>query len=445
MAAGDGQEAEEHFRAAIETAEALGGAGRHLLVEGLKNLSALLQVLGNDTEAQTLYERSMDVFWGVPSAEPDSGVGNVMEAFSDVLALGAFQDGEFDTALDRYTAAIRLASIDEKLYWAMSDILAVAGLTEQAELTLTLGVEEFPDSMASLRQLADQHLNSGKVRQGLEEFERAILIEPGRDVDPILDEIQKSYFYQRIGDAYGRLVLYGDAVEAYHRALEIDPGNPGARFELGILHYVNNRFEEALLEYKVILDANPRSVDVLYRVAQAQLGLNRFSEAVEVSRSALRIQPDHRRSRYVLGTSLIRMGRTQEGRTELVLFGESEEAAGTDERLSREVNTLNTGARIALMKGQYERAMELCQAAIDAHPDVPLFRLTLASIESRLDLHEAALATLRTIVDLGLSDDSLLHMGLAREYEIQGDSEASQRHRMLYLHRLDAWLRSALD
>jgi tetratricopeptide (TPR) repeat protein len=442
---GRSQEAEESFRTAIEVAEALGETGRHLLVDGLRNLSALLQIQGNDPDAQRFYERSMNVYWGEPSEEGYSELGDVLDAFTELVALGGVQNEEFQTELIRYTDAISVASPGEELYWAISDIFDTAGLVNEAELTLAVAVENFLDSTASLRQLADHHVTSGAVRQAIEEFERAIQMAPDQGVDPSLGVVQKSYFYQRIGDAYGSLVQYQDAVEAYGMALDVDPGNPGARFELGLLHYVNNRFEDALFEYNVMLEANPGNADLLYRIAEAQLGAGRFEESVESSRSALRAQPDHRRSRYVLGTSLVRMGRTEEGRAELTRFGQSEAEAGTADRLSHELTTLINGAQAALLNSQGERGMELYREGVEAHPGVPLLRLNLANTQSRLGQHETALATLEAIVDLDLSDNALLHKALAREYEFQRDSQASQRHRTIYLQRLDAWLRSGLE
>ena len=247
----------------------------------------MLQVKGADIEARRFYERSMEVAWGMPSSVRDSGVSDVLEAFTDLLALAAFQDDALRTALDRYTEAIRDASLDERLYSAMSGILNVAELTNEAERTLILAVEDFPDSTAALGAVADHHVNSGRVTQAIEEFERAIRMEPGTSVDPSLGVVPASYFYQRIGDAHGSLARYEDAADAYRMALEIDPGNPGARFELGVLHYVNNRYEDALVEYDIMLETNPGNVDLLHRIAEAQLGAGRVEEAIATFRSAI--------------------------------------------------------------------------------------------------------------------------------------------------------------
>jgi tetratricopeptide (TPR) repeat protein len=445
VAQGQSLNAEEYFEAAVEAAEGLGRSGRSLLIDGLLNLSALMQIQGRDPESQQMYARSMDVFWGAPSAAPDPGVGRVLAALADVVDRGTFQAEESEIVFAHLTDAIGTASLEEKLYWAIGGILDVAGLSNQTESMLMLAVENFPDSTASLRHLADHHVNSGKVRQAIEEFERAIEIEPDRGVDPSLGVVQKSYLYQRIGDAYGSLALYDEAVEAYRLALEIDPGNPDARFELGIIHYLSNRFDDALLEYDILLETNPANAEVIYNVAQVQLGQGQFAEAVESSRRALRIEPDHGKSRYVLGTSLIRMGDTEEGRSELARFGELEASEVAADNLGREVASIKTGAMDEVSNGEYEQAVVTYREAIDAYPEVPLFRLSLASAQSLLDQHEEALQSLEAIVELGLSDHWLLHRRLAEEYEYLGDSESSQRHARIYLQRLDQSLRTELD
>ena len=438
-------DAEEHFSSALTATEDFGDAGRYLLVESLRNLSALLQVKGDDVEARRLYERSMEAAWGTHSPVRDSGVSDVLEAFTDLLALVALEDEAFPSAVDRYTEAIRNASLAERLFLAMSNILDVAGLTNETELTLMLAVEDFPASTSALGELADYHIDSGRVTQAIEEFQRAIRMEPGTSVDPSLGVVPASYFYQRIGDAYGSLVRYEDAADAYRMALEIDPGNPGARFELGLLHYVNNRHEDALGEYGIMSETNPENVDLLHRIAEAQLGTGRAEEAIETLERALELGPDHRRSRYTLGTALVRMGRVEEGRAELARFGELEAAASANDSLSRELSMLDSGARAALGDGEYQRGVELYRQAIDVHPGVALFRLNLALAQSQLGRHDDALDALEAVAELGLSDNALVFKAIADAYAAQGDAETSEKHQITYLQRLDAWLRSALE
>lgn len=442
---GRGADAEALFRQAVAQAEALGGAGRPLLVESLRNLSALVQIEGDAVQAERLYVRSMEVAWGRPAADRDAGVAEALDAFTDVILLSPFPDADLDAARERHTAALRRAPLAERSFWAMAGILDSAGMADEAERTLTVAVEAFPDSTASLRELADHRLDSGGVREAIDDFQRALGMPGDARVDPSLGVIPASYFHQRIGDAYGSLVQYEDAVAAYGRALEIDPGNPGARFELGGLHYVNNRFDDALAEYDTMLESNPGNVDLLHRIAEAELGAGRFEDAVSTSRRVLEIRPDLRRARYVLGTALVRMGRVEEGRAELMRYGEQEAEAGAADRLGQELATLDNQARTAFAGGRREEGFQLYREAIDAHPDVALFRLNLAVAESRLARHDDAAARLETVIELGLSDNALVHRALADAYATLGDAEASRRHRIAGLQRLDAWLRSELE
>ena len=442
---GRGADAEGYFREAVAAAEALGAAGRPLLVDSLRDLSALVRIQGDGAEAARLYDRSLEAAWAAPNAEGDSGVHDVVEAFVDVLLLGAFPDAAFEVARERHTEALRRASLDERLYWAMAGVLNAAGMTDEAERTLALGVDAFPDSTASRARLGDHHVDSGNYTQAIDTLRGAIPAASDTAIDPWLGVVPASYLHQRLGDAYGNVVRYEDAVESYRRALDIDPGNPGARFELGRLHYVNNRFEDALLAYDAMLEANPGSVDLLHRIAEAELAAGRFEDAAATARRALQIDADHRRSFYVLGTALVRMGRVEAGRAELTRYGELEAAAGEADRLGQELSTLDNGARTAFADGRADESIGLYRQAIEAHPDVALFRLNLAVAQIRMGRLDDALAGLETVIERGLSDNALVHAALADAHAARGDAGASREHRLESMQRLDAWLRSELE
>ena len=47
------------------------------------------------------------------------------------------------------------------------------------------------------------------------------------------------------------------------------------------------------------------------------------------------------------------------------------------------------------------------------------------------------------MIDKGFQDqDFLVHLNLSREYEILGDVKASQLHRLLYLQKVDVFLKN---
>jgi tetratricopeptide (TPR) repeat protein len=91
-----------------------------------------------------------------------------------------------------------------------------------------------------------------------------------------------------------------------------------------------------------------------------------------------------------------------------------------------------------LLAGQHEEGIQMYQEAIGIHPDVPQFYFKMGLAQDKLGQHGDAVGTFLTLIDLGLSDDFIVHKNLAAAYQALGDAEASQRHQTLYLEKRDA-------
>ena len=350
-------DAEEHFRAALTATEALGDTGRYLLVESLRNLSALFQVQGADVEARRFYERSMEVAWGMPSSVRDSGVSDVLEAFTDLLALAAFQDEAFRATLDRYTEAIRDASLDERLYSAMSGILNVAELTNEAERTLILAVEDFPDSTGALgadhpaaaaararRAALGERLvpalldrfstivslaefKDNGFREIVSELERLLPLAPltersyvqmkdilleaalGEETETVLRVGLEKFADSRILRIYLSEVLAntgrtGDALGVLREAAALPRpeglDEPTDRLQQGVIFQRIGDIQMALIDldaavraYERSLDIDPASPEGRIKLGRAYFSTNRVDDALAEYERAARENPDH--------------------------------------------------------------------------------------------------------------------------------------------------------
>ena len=444
LMAGDGVAAEAAFEAAAAAARQMGPAGRGLLAESLADLSALMQVQQRLPEARQYYRDSIEAAWAEPTSSSE-GIFDLLESFVAVMEATPFGDDEFDAQVGDFLEHIGGAAASERLFWALVGLLDDAGLTDVANPVAELAVERFPDSLTSARRLADYYFDIGMVPSAVAAYERAITMDPPDQIDPELGILPESYFWQKIGSSRDRLLDYESAVLAYQKALEIDDGNPQARFELGIVHLENDAVDRALLQLEAMLETNRTNADVLYRLAQAYLESGDGEQAVRYGREAVRIAPDHRRARYELGRALIQTGEIEAGRAELTrssaLESAETEAADVEMRVKAAVGV----ARGVFRAGLDEEGLETYEDARASDPNVAVLGLYHAYALGRLSQWSEAVRVLEMLLAGGISDSALLHRHLARAEEALGNAGAADAEWMLYLQRVGPWLNSALE
>jgi tetratricopeptide (TPR) repeat protein len=99
-----------------------------------------------------------------------------------------------------------------------------------------------------------------------------------------------------------------DAVDAYRKVLDLNPGAAGALVNLGTIYYRLHKFEEAEKYYLAAIDADPE-----YPLAQFNLGnlydeQGRFPEAVDFYRRALELNPQYADAHFNLALLCERQG-----------------------------------------------------------------------------------------------------------------------------------------
>jgi tetratricopeptide (TPR) repeat protein len=93
------------------------------------------------------------------------------------------------------------------------------------------------------------------------------------------------------------------AVAAYRKAIEWDPGNSKARFNLGAIYIEDKHFEQAEAEYRALVEADGNDYEAHYWLAQSILaqrpGPERVTEACGLLQKALAINDPAKKARFV--------------------------------------------------------------------------------------------------------------------------------------------------
>jgi Tfp pilus assembly protein PilF len=186
------------------------------------------------------------------------------------------------------------------------------------------------------------HLREGRPQLALEEFKKAVKGDP-----------KSPYFQKGLGLAYTQLQKYDDAVEAFRKALQInpyyvdvrndlgtalmlsgkrtegkaefvaaynDPTNPSPDLSarnLGQAYLEEKNYTEAANWFRSSINKNKALVDAQTGLAEALLGLQRPEEAVPVLETALKDKPGDLSLLLGLGDAYYRAGRFTEARARL--------------------------------------------------------------------------------------------------------------------------------
>jgi tetratricopeptide (TPR) repeat protein len=112
------------------------------------------------------------------------------------------------------------------------------------------------------------------------------------------DEKQAELWFQRGLELEESEAPIGDTMEAYQKAIELNPSAAGALVNLGTIHYHLRKFKEAADYYQRAVDVDPR-----YALAHFNLGnlcdeQGQVEKAFEHYGTALRLSPDYADAHY---------------------------------------------------------------------------------------------------------------------------------------------------
>jgi tetratricopeptide (TPR) repeat protein len=176
----------------------------------------------------------------------------------------------------------------------------------QVELMLArlrLGNDQSGLAIGILEDLLEDE--PGLVEAGLllsEAFEAA---ERTEDAVAMLERVigsgrPSSRALRRLGELYGRLDRWPDAVEAYELSASVNPRSTGTQRELANALLRAGQGGRARDVLRDLSEARPDDVSILYQLSQVYLELGDYDEAEVAARGVLSLEPDGIRGPYAL-------------------------------------------------------------------------------------------------------------------------------------------------
>jgi len=144
---------------------------------------------------------------------------------------------------------------------------------------------------------------AGRQDEAIEHFHRALEINP-RFVQAI----------NNLGQAYEKKGRRAAAVEQYLEAIRIDPRFADARYNLGNIFAQQGLTKKAVEHYRLALQSRPADPEILNNLGTALAAKGESAEAVRLYRKALEISPDAIKIKSNLGATLFRQGQLEAAR-----------------------------------------------------------------------------------------------------------------------------------
>jgi len=330
-----------------------------------------------------------------------------------------------DQAIAEFEKIVALQPKDVEDRMVLGQLYTVKHDPKKAEDEFKTAQSIEPDSEEVVLNLARLYAESGDVAHAAKVIEAV----PVNDRSPKMEVA--------LGAAYDQLKQPKDAIAAYQRAADMDPGDAHTLDALGQALLADNQLDESLKQFKLLSEADPEDTEALVHIGEIQRRQGKYEDALTTIRKARKQDPTSLEAGYneallldVLGrfeeaaqtyekmvdlTSHANGAYTSEEKTNRGFFLERlgavyHEESKTDLAVAAYQKMIDMGGETALRgyEGQvetygeaknFDRAAEIVKKAVDANPKDIDLKLMLAGAMVEQGKNEDALTMTRGLLD----------------------------------------------
>jgi cytochrome c-type biogenesis protein CcmH/NrfG len=164
---------------------------------------------------------------------------------------------------------------------------------------LALGQNGVSETRADARQAqrAASYYDSGEYEKAVEAYKRALQLNPGSEET-----------YYRLGMAYGSLGKFKEAAEAYNNAVRLKPDYAAAYHNLGHAYSNLEEHDKAIRAFRRSIQHEPDNVEAYFALGNVYFNSGREGKAIDTFEAAIRRKPDNPYAYYHLGLLFFPLG-----------------------------------------------------------------------------------------------------------------------------------------
>lgn len=262
-----------------------------------------------------------------------------------------------------------------------------------------LGMNLLERAAAFLYNYGNDSLNSGKYKEAIEIYEKALEICPGNF--SLLPKILNG-----CGHTLFELGSFKEAISKFEQALEIDPDDSTFLNNYGAALRDDGQYESAIAQFDKALKMNPDDSKVLGNYASTFFMSSQYEEAIEMFEKALQISPDVYQLWFNYGQALTYVGRYNEA---------IEQYEKAIQLYPDYVLALEQCGFVLALCGRFDEAFKKYDHLLKIAPGGAVALFLKATLLEANGKYEEALTTMEKITFVALSQDMgnflCLHIG----------------------------------
>src|SRR5215472_5976202 len=257
--------------------------------EVLKRCGILYQTELKFADSIEVFQRALEVSKQYPT----------VNFFTGVSYLGLNQ---FDKAAESFQAELATPQPHPRTHYYYAIALQSLGRSDDAVVQFNQSLAANPKDLDALYQLARLHMNAS-----LDDIQKLT------DLDP--DSFQ---LHALMGEVYSNNQRYEDALKEFRAAMAKRPDAPGIHYEVGAALRNLRRIDEAEKEFFLARNEDPNDIRVNLYLGEFAVGRRDYSGALEYLRVATAAQPNLARPHFLLGECYVELKDTRQAKTELL-------------------------------------------------------------------------------------------------------------------------------
>ncbi len=195
------------------------------------------------------------------------------------MAGAAAPNSALNKAIAEFQKIVTLEPKSVEGHMVLGQLYTVKHQSDKAEAEFKTAQAMEPESEEVVLNLARLYAESGNLQQAVKSIESV----------PLDGRTPKMEF--TLGALYDQMKQPKDAIAAYQRAEDMEPGDVQTMDALAQALLNNNQLDQALKQYKELAEANPDDADPLIHIAEIERRQGKYEEALAVVRKARKIDP----------------------------------------------------------------------------------------------------------------------------------------------------------
>ncbi len=205
-----------------------------------------------------------------------------------------------DQAITEFEKIVSLQPKSVEDHMVLGSLYTVKHQQAKAEQQYKIAQDIEPESEEVVLNLARVYVESGDIDRAIKLIEAV----------PQADRTARMEF--TLGAAYEQLKRPKDAIAAYKRAADLEPGDVPTMNALGQALLNDSQFEAALKQYRDIAAADPEDAGALIHISEIQRRQGKYEDALATIRKARKKDPENLEAGYNEGLLLDVLGHYDE-------------------------------------------------------------------------------------------------------------------------------------